>query len=99
MNEGFMGRTYLIKVVEPTICVYCRGPIAHGAAFALSAPYYCMLHSDCAHMFSFDGRWPHAMPAAFYDQVPTTFQQRPLRTSQDDSVVAYSAHSLNNQRQ
>lgn len=99
MDEGFIGPTYILKLVQPNLCAQCRKPITSGAAYALGAPYHCVMHAACAYLFSFDGRWPHQMPAAFYDQVPSTFQQnRQLRTSQDDSVVPYSMPGYNNQR-
>lgn len=76
MQEGVVPRTntYMMRVLNPMVCVACHQPIGR-SAYALGAPYYCMLHTHCAPLFPFDDQYPHELPAVFYS----------LRRSQDDN--------------
>lgn len=54
-----------------TTCIHCKVPITvdDGMFIVLASPYYGCLHRRCAPHFSFNGNWPHAFPAAVYNNL------------------------------
>jgi hypothetical protein len=82
MNEGVLAGCYHVYVINPVVCVHCRAPLTPGPVYALGAPYHAVIHRDCLPYFPYTGRYPHDLPAMFYDRQPT---HSPLRTSHDDN--------------
>lgn len=60
----------LIPIMESN-CVYCRRDVRRedGLFYALSKPYYGILHRWCAPYFSWNGQWPHSNPVVYYNTV------------------------------
>ena len=59
----------LYVTVMETRCIHCQREIniEDGMFMCLSSPYCGCLHMQCAPYFSFNGSWPHANPATFYN--------------------------------
>lgn len=86
--EGWLAGSYHMKVINPAVCVVCRGPITSTPAYALGAPYNCLIHDACLPYFNYTGRYPHPLPAIFYET-----PRPPLRRSQDDNGFVSIRHS------
>lgn len=87
--EGTFAGSVILKVLNAYHCLVCNEAIQDRAAYAIGAPYHAMCHIRCIMFFGFDGRYPHPMPAVYYDPppMPPTLipNQQPLRASQDDN--------------
>jgi len=77
-NEGWLAGTYHTKIINPIACIHCRLSFTSAPVFSLGAPYNGLIHAACLPHFDYSGRYPHALPAVFYER-------QPLRHSQDDN--------------
>lgn len=57
--EGGCNGVFILTMV----CPVCRN-IVDEACMAFGEPYYCVIHTHCAPLFPFDGRYPHQLAAA-----------------------------------
>lgn len=55
-----------IHVMSP-ICLVCKQQLL-GSFIALGAPYFAAVHQKCAHLYSYDGEYPHRHAVAVYQQ-------------------------------
>lgn len=66
-------------VVAGRPCPVCQLPIAGEEwVMALPAPYHCLVHKDCSPFFSYNGVWPHPLPAAAYVKAARRRSSPPL---------------------
>lgn len=60
------GRSAVAFPLITGYCIHCKGPFTTEQAYGLGAPYYGLLHVDCAPLFNYSGRYPHKSPLQFY---------------------------------
>jgi len=74
-------------------CPHCKKEcIGSKHFFAVGAPYYCLLHHECAPHFQFNNQWPHPYPASVY--LNAQFQQHPLtQIKHVQDTITSSSHN------
>lgn len=52
-------------------CVHCRKDVRSedGLFYALTRPYYCLLHRWCAPFYNWNNTWPHSHPLVHYNNI------------------------------
>lgn len=54
-------------------CIHCRELVLPNTTFiVLGVPYNGVLHRQCAHLFNYNGHWPHGHPIVSYNVHATT---------------------------
>lgn len=59
----------VIPIMTP-ICIHCQRVISPDAGlfYAIPAPYYAVIHKECAPFFQYRNQWPHREPWEFYSK-------------------------------
>ena len=67
-----------VLVMDTSTCQHCKQPVmANTAAYALDAPYSCVVHHNCWPYFNYNGQWPYAFPQQAYAPPPQPLPQAP----------------------
>jgi len=55
--------------VFSNICPQCKRECVGNKEFiAVAAPYYCLMHNQCAVHYQYNNLWPHQLPQICYEK-------------------------------